>query len=63
MAATIQFKSTKSSGWISGYDFEKILKEAKDTTYKNKLPIENGGVFFRKCLSRVGGGPPEGVRV
>ena len=39
MAATIQFKSTKSSGWISGYDFEKILKEAKDTTYKNKKAL------------------------
>jgi hypothetical protein len=39
MAATIQFKSTKPSGWISGYDFEQILKEAKYTTYKNKKAL------------------------
>ncbi len=39
MAATIQFKSKKPSGWISGYDFEQILKEAKLKLYKNKKAL------------------------
>lgn len=39
MAATIQFKSKKPSGWISGYDFEQILKDAKPKLYKNKKAL------------------------
>lgn len=39
MAATVQFKSIKPSGWISGYDFEQLLKPAKASLYKNKKAL------------------------
>lgn len=39
MAATIQFKPKKPKGWVSGYEFEQILKEAKLKLYKNKKAL------------------------
>lgn len=39
MAATIQFRTDKASRWVSGYDFEQILKQSKEKLYKNKKAL------------------------
>ncbi|MBE0365350.1 hypothetical protein PULV_a2129 [Pseudoalteromonas ulvae UL12] len=39
MAATIQFKTEKKSGWVSGYDLEKLLVEVKDKIFTNKKAL------------------------
>ena len=41
MAATIQFKTKKEkeSTWVSFYDFEMLLAEAKDNIFKNKKSL------------------------
>jgi hypothetical protein len=39
MAATIQFKTEKKSGWVSLYDFEQLLSEVKDKIFENKKSL------------------------
>jgi len=39
MAAKIQFKTEKKSGWVSGYDFEKLLFQVKDNIFSNKQAL------------------------
>lgn len=39
MAATIQFKTEKESGWVSLYDFEQLLCQEKDKIFENKKAL------------------------
>jgi hypothetical protein len=39
MSATIQFKTDKSKGWVSGYKFEMLLSIVKQGIFTNKKTL------------------------